>query len=387
MEDVNMDEVVTEATSFISKYYGSQRMREIHENIPCSRAKVSATCFRCLHSACLPCTLSAYDRTMIWKSTLSSSPPAAADPVQYGWNKKDHKLFPAMPPDDCSPAPVEVLQMIKYDEKILEKLLGDIKDGSKYVKHLKDVLETPNSKYLDLIENDIKEYVLKFIKDHFHSTLAEAASKLHIADLSSERVIERISELEGDLKKSEHLKVTLMTKEMKKVVLNVLGENGTKLQEEVKEIVKKVTNPEKLENELIRKDDIGIPIKKLIKEISDSDIANVIKHIISPVHDRGIFDFFHKIGHFFEEIGAKISSKFSGFRDWAKEHWNSALDKVKGAVGSFTALADEFIAHAKEVSITVAKQAWEYLKSHKKQIAKIVFELLAKAALTAIVAG
>ena len=55
----------------------------------------------------------AHFQTMIWKASLSSKLPGA-DPVHYGWTKKeDNSLFPVMLLDDVSPAPVEVLQMIK----------------------------------------------------------------------------------------------------------------------------------------------------------------------------------------------------------------------------------------------------------------------------------
>lgn len=53
-------------------------------------------------------------QTMIGKSSLSSAPPAAANPVHYGWTKKEaNKLFPVMLPDKDSPVPIDVLQMIK----------------------------------------------------------------------------------------------------------------------------------------------------------------------------------------------------------------------------------------------------------------------------------
>ena len=123
MEDVNMDEVVAEAASFISKCYGSKYDGDMSEmrfavwSTKMSNKKISSA----PKLKSLPPTSDAFAQhvyrahyqTMIWKSALSSSPPAQADPVQYGWTKKDSNLFPVMLPDDVSPAPVEVLQMIK----------------------------------------------------------------------------------------------------------------------------------------------------------------------------------------------------------------------------------------------------------------------------------
>ena len=123
MEDINMEEVVAEATSFISKCYGSKydgdmsEMRYAVWSDKMANTKISSA----PKLKSLPPTSYAFAQhvyrahyqTMVWKSSLSSSPPAAADPVQYGWTKKDNNLFPVMLPDDISPAPVEVLQMIK----------------------------------------------------------------------------------------------------------------------------------------------------------------------------------------------------------------------------------------------------------------------------------
>ena len=119
-----MNDVVSEATSFISRCYGSQNDGDMSE-MPFAvwstkMANPKITSAPKLKS--LPPTSDAFAQhvnrahyqTMIWKSSLSNAPPAAADPVQYAWAKKeDNKLFPVMLPDGVSPAPVEVLQIIK----------------------------------------------------------------------------------------------------------------------------------------------------------------------------------------------------------------------------------------------------------------------------------
>ena len=51
---------------------------------------------------------------MIWKAALIDSPTGAATPTNLGWTMKNGQLFPITLPNDVSPAPVEVLQMIKY---------------------------------------------------------------------------------------------------------------------------------------------------------------------------------------------------------------------------------------------------------------------------------
>ena len=55
----------------------------------------------------------AHMQTMIWKSK-SSAPPAAVDPVLFGWTRKEEqKLFPVMLPESGPPAPTEVMKIIK----------------------------------------------------------------------------------------------------------------------------------------------------------------------------------------------------------------------------------------------------------------------------------
>ena len=122
-ESANMDDVVSEATSFISKCYGSicvgdmSDMRYAVWLSKMARPKISSA--PSLKS--LPPTSDAFDlhvrrahhQTIIWNSSLSSAPPASADPVQFGWAIQEGNLFPVMLPADVSPVPVEVLQMIK----------------------------------------------------------------------------------------------------------------------------------------------------------------------------------------------------------------------------------------------------------------------------------
>ncbi|KAK3894972.1 hypothetical protein Pcinc_001265 [Petrolisthes cinctipes] len=55
----------------------------------------------------------AHYQTLMWKSSLISEPPEDADPVKYGWTKRNDKLFPVMLPENISPVPTEILQMIK----------------------------------------------------------------------------------------------------------------------------------------------------------------------------------------------------------------------------------------------------------------------------------
>ena len=55
----------------------------------------------------------AHYETMIGKAALSSGPPVSANSVRYGWTANDGNLLPVMLPDDVSPVPFEVLQMIK----------------------------------------------------------------------------------------------------------------------------------------------------------------------------------------------------------------------------------------------------------------------------------
>ena len=122
-EHVEMDEIVAEATLFMSSCYGSKHAREMSEVrhgvwlTKMANTKISSA----PKLKCLPPTSGAFrqhvfrahHQTMIWKSALLSSPPPAADPLQYGWTKREGKLFPVMVPESDYLVPVDVLQMIK----------------------------------------------------------------------------------------------------------------------------------------------------------------------------------------------------------------------------------------------------------------------------------
>jgi hypothetical protein len=122
-KDVNMKDVISEATEFISSCYGSRGNTHMSEtryaiwSTKMSKPKIcSAPKLKSLpptSDAFTQHVYRAHYQTMIWKSALSDSPPTAADPLLYGWTMKDSKLFPVLLPEDVSPAPVEVLQMIK----------------------------------------------------------------------------------------------------------------------------------------------------------------------------------------------------------------------------------------------------------------------------------
>ena len=123
MVDVNMDEVVAEATLFMSRCYGSKYDGDMSEiRYAVWSAKMSNTKITIAPKLkSLPPTsdsftqhvFRAHYQTMIWKSALSSGPPSAANPLRYGWTETDNILLPIMIPEDVSPVPVEVLQMIK----------------------------------------------------------------------------------------------------------------------------------------------------------------------------------------------------------------------------------------------------------------------------------
>ena len=115
-EDVTMAEVVSDATSFISAcyssmYYGSMsEMRYAAWSRKMANTKISSA----PKLKSLPPTSEAFThhvyhahyQTLIWKSSF-------ANPVQYRWTEtEDKKLLPVALPD-VSPAPAEVLQMIK----------------------------------------------------------------------------------------------------------------------------------------------------------------------------------------------------------------------------------------------------------------------------------
>ena len=55
----------------------------------------------------------AHLQTMIWKASLSSSPPVAADPLIHGWTMNNSSMFAVMLPPDVDPLPIEVLQMVR----------------------------------------------------------------------------------------------------------------------------------------------------------------------------------------------------------------------------------------------------------------------------------
>ena len=90
-EDANMDDVVSEATSFISKCYGIKNDGDMSEmryalwsTKMANRKITSAPKLKSLPptaDAFAQHVYRAHYQTMIWKSALSSSPPSAADPA------------------------------------------------------------------------------------------------------------------------------------------------------------------------------------------------------------------------------------------------------------------------------------------------------------------
>ncbi|KAK3874873.1 hypothetical protein Pcinc_020193 [Petrolisthes cinctipes] len=90
-QDVPMEDVVNEATLLMTTCYGSRCCKNTSET---------------RHD-------SPYYQTLMWKSSLISEPPEDDDPVKYGCTKRNDKLFPVMLPENISPVPTEILQMIK----------------------------------------------------------------------------------------------------------------------------------------------------------------------------------------------------------------------------------------------------------------------------------
>ena len=106
-EDVDMNDIVSEASSFISKCYGpkySEDMSELRYSVWSTKmANQKLSSAPKLKS--LPPTSDSFTehvhrahyQTMIWKSSLSNSPPAA-NPIHFGWTMKDQALSPVTLP-------------------------------------------------------------------------------------------------------------------------------------------------------------------------------------------------------------------------------------------------------------------------------------------------
>lgn len=121
-QDAGMEDVVTEATVFMATCYGSkccQNMSETRHDVWISKManqKLSvAPKLKSLpptSEAFMQHVYRAHYQTLVWKSSLVSE-PEAPDPLKYGWTKRNDKLFPVMLPENKSPVPTEILQMIK----------------------------------------------------------------------------------------------------------------------------------------------------------------------------------------------------------------------------------------------------------------------------------
>ena len=123
MEGSNMEDVVQEATVFISTCYGVPGMCDMSEtryaawSVKMANSKIcSAPILKALPPTSDAFRLHVYRphlQAMIWRSALTSTPPAAADPSRHGWVQRNNSLFPVMLPEDVSPVPLDVLQMVK----------------------------------------------------------------------------------------------------------------------------------------------------------------------------------------------------------------------------------------------------------------------------------
>ncbi|KAG1650807.1 hypothetical protein GQR58_027719 [Nymphon striatum] len=282
---------------------------------------------------------------------------------------------------------------LSYLKNEAEKVISDVKEGSHHVRSLKEALEIPNSKYADKIENDIKDYALNLIRKHYSSVIEKTEMKLKETEAVIESSEMRISGFEQNMKDlgSVPYEKAMIAQEIANLLHHILGNSGTKLQDDAAEILKNITTLQKLENDLINeltssevvKDirnyiktlsndvevDIGVPLKKVSEVLTDSDIQEIIKHILTPRHNRNIFDFLDKIRKFFKDLGTKIGAKYSKFSDWAQEHWSKA-----------------FISKAAGMSKTVAEEALKFFMAHKALIGKLVFQKVLTVAEAAIAA-
>ena len=122
--DADMDDVVSEATSFIAACYGSRTkgdLSEIRYTIWASKmanTKITSAPKLKFHpptnESFVEHVRRAHHKTAICKGSLSPDPPQI-DPVQYGWSRGEDNstLSHIMLPDNVSPVPVDVLRMIK----------------------------------------------------------------------------------------------------------------------------------------------------------------------------------------------------------------------------------------------------------------------------------
>ena len=124
MISASMSDVIEEATSFISACYGSS------DAVNMSDARFSTWTSKMankkLKSApllkTLPPTTESFEehvyrahlQTALWRAALEPDPPAL-NPVDYGWTLDEVNQFyePVLLPLDVSPAPLDVLQLIK----------------------------------------------------------------------------------------------------------------------------------------------------------------------------------------------------------------------------------------------------------------------------------
>ena len=117
-----MDDVVSKATSSISRCYSAESDRNMskqqYEAWLARMAKANICTAPKLKS--LPPTAEAFVQhvnhahyqTMIWKSAIEMAPPIA-DPTNYGWPEEEARLLPVMFPQNVALVPDKVLQIIR----------------------------------------------------------------------------------------------------------------------------------------------------------------------------------------------------------------------------------------------------------------------------------
>ena len=121
---LSVDEVMTQATSFILSCYGKSEcssLTEARQQVWASKVSKNLACAPQLHS--LPPTNEAFKQNVarahlqvaIWRESLTSDQPSL-DPTQYGYTGDGQSLLPSTLPADVLPAPNELLKLIKCNK-------------------------------------------------------------------------------------------------------------------------------------------------------------------------------------------------------------------------------------------------------------------------------
>jgi len=127
----------------------------------------------------------------------------------------------------------------------------------------------------------------------------------------------------------------------------------------------------------VGKSQIVQKLKELLNDLKDSEIREIIGQLFDygpgqpqkSVALKG--EAWDKVKNFFKGLNLKIQDRSKKFGEWVKNMWGKGLEKLKEKYGTIKAIAMEFIAHQKDMSAEMAREALEFFRPYKDDLGSL----------------